>query len=294
MSTGGVPERPHLSAIADADVAEVSRFLHANLNDRVSPQEWAALLDAKWASSPQTPNHGFRLTLGRETVGVYVAVYSDRALGDRIVSICNLAAFCVLPEHRAHSLRLVRAVLGQKGYFFTDFSPSGNVPAMNDRLGFTRLDTSTRVVVNLPSARKNGWAITDDHDEIAKALSAEDFRIYNDHRTAPAARHLLVRRDADYAYVIYRRDRRKRMAAFASPLHVLGKPGVLEDAWAQVCWFLLRRGFLMTLAESRVLRFSPAGPGRELKRPRPKMYKGDGLRESEIDYLYSELTLLEW
>ena len=53
-----------------------------------------------------------------------------------------------------HSLRLLRELLRQKGYVFTDLSPSGNVPAMNERLGFRHLDVSTRLVVNRPSASR--------------------------------------------------------------------------------------------------------------------------------------------
>ena len=38
----------------------------------------------------------------------------------------------------------------QDGYHFTDLSPSGNVVALNRRLGFTQLDTATALVPNLP------------------------------------------------------------------------------------------------------------------------------------------------
>ena len=104
-----------------------------------------------WASSG--PNHGFQLIDAHDhVVGAYVAVYSTARRGAR--SVCNLAAFCVLEEHRTHSLRLLRELLRQKGYVFTDLSPSGNVPAMNERLGFHHLDASTRLVVNRPSASR--------------------------------------------------------------------------------------------------------------------------------------------
>ena len=55
----------------------------------------------------------------------------------------------------------------------------------------------------------------------------------------------------------------------------------------------LGRGLAVTLAERRVLGFSPGGPGRELARPRVKMYRG-GVGAEDVDYLYSELTLLQW
>ena len=112
------------------DVDSVSRYLHEHLNHRVPVRAWAGLLQPSWDG--QGPNHGFQLVSDGRIVGVYVAVYSFTA---GRLPVCNLAAFCVLEDHRAHSLRLVRALLAQKGFVFTDLSPSGSVPAMNERLG---------------------------------------------------------------------------------------------------------------------------------------------------------------
>ena len=62
-------------------------------------------------------------------VGAYLAFYSERTIDGRAERFCNLGAWCVLPEHRFHSLRLLKALLAQDGYHFTDLSPSGNVRA---------------------------------------------------------------------------------------------------------------------------------------------------------------------
>ncbi len=53
-------------------------------------------------------------------------------------TVCNVAALCVRDDLRAHTVRLVRALLKQREYSFTDLSPSGNVVAMDERLGFLR------------------------------------------------------------------------------------------------------------------------------------------------------------
>ena len=276
--------------IGTDDAERVSRFLHTHLNSRVPTEAWAALVCPPWGTSGG-PNHGFQLVASDEqTVGVYLAVYSTRDEYRR--AVCNLAAFCVLEQHRPHSLRLVRALLGQKGYLFTDLSPSGNVPAMNERLGFHRLDTSTRLVLNAPRPAR-GIRVTESPAVLEETLVGRDAIVYRDHRRAAAARHALVLHDGGYAYLMYRRDRRKRLPVFASPLYAGGDAAVLEDAWPAVGSHLLGRGLAATLAERRVLGFSPGGPGRELARPRVKMYRGEAGAE-EVDYLYSELTLLQW
>ncbi|MET0843012.1 MAG: hypothetical protein ABWY23_04145, partial [Mycetocola sp.] len=207
---------------------------------------------------------------------------------------CNLAAFCVRDEHRSHSFRLVRAILAQQGFEFTDFSPSGNVVALNVRLGFTTLDTATGVVPNLPRLPRRGLTVTDDAAVIAKTLIGQDACAYRDHRDAPAARHIVAAAGGEYCYLVVRRDRRKRLPLFVTPLYVGGSVELLRSAWPHVAsHLLLRQGALATLAEKRILGFSPPF-GYRLTSPRAKMFLSKTVPGEAIDYLYSELALLEW
>ena len=280
-----------LTPIGLDDLEPVSAFLHAHLNPRVPPHRWAALLRPPWGVVG--PNQGFKLIDGHHRiVGVQVAVYSIR--GEGTVRVCNLAAFCVLQEHRAHSLSLLRAVLRQKGWVITDLSPSGVVPALNERLGFRHLDASTRLVVNRPRLPHGGGEVSASPDVLRAVLTGSDATVFDDHRDAPAARHLVVRAEDGYGYLVYRRDRRKRLPLFASPLYSGGDSRILHRWWPAVSAHLLARGMPAVLAEERVLGFRPAGPGIDLARPRPKMYRGDLSPEAASDHLYSELTLLEW
>lgn len=281
-----------LAPITLEDVGRVSEFFRAHLNERVPASAWRALLDPPWPSE-SAPNRGFQLLEGDTVVGAYAAVYSTRRIATEDVRVCNMAAFCVREEHRAHSLRLLRAILAQKGYIFTDLSPSGNVPAMNERLGFRRVEAATRAVVNLPRPRGRGVSVTADPAGISSTLQGVDLEVYRDHHDAPAARHLVVRSGGRHAYLMYRRDRRKGIPVFATPLYVGGDPAVLADAWPSVAAHLLRQGLAVTLAESRILGFVPRGPGRVLANPRPRMFRGD-VDPRRVDYLYSELTLVEW
>lgn len=286
----GASSRPVVLPIEDHDAERVAAFLHRQLNQRVPVPAWLAILRPPWAH--RGPNHGFQLLDGNEIVGVYAAVYAAPRAGG--LPVCNLAAFCVREDHRAHALRLVRALTGQPGFVFTDLSPSGSVPALNARLGFEHLDTSTRLAINVPLGSQRAARLTERPERIVALLQGEDAQVYEDHRRAPAARHIVVHTGGDYAYLMYRRVRRKRMGIFAAPIFVGGDSALLRDAWPQVAGRLLRRGLLATLAERRVLGFAPGGPGRELSRPRPRMFLGAGVNESEIDYLYSELPLLDW
>lgn len=278
--------------ITAADVTATAQFLHDELNGRVSAAAWRALLQPPWEDT--APNHGFLLRDEGRIVGVYAAVYADRVTAGTPVRVCNLAAFCVLEGYRAHGLRLVRALLKQPGFVFTDFSPSGNVVAMNERLGFRRLDNATRLVVNLPHRPTRGIRLTQDPEILTATLHGPDAAVHLDHRDAAAARHLLVTRGDEYAYLVFRADARKRLRLFATPLYVGGSRRLLEAAWADVrSYLLLRHRLVFTLAERRMLSFAH-GLGRDLRTPRPKMVRGDAWPVADVDYLYSELALVSW
>lgn len=285
-------EKVDVRPITDEDADQVAEFLHDHLNSKVSRASWGTILAPPW--SVEAPNHGFQLVVDDAIVGAYVAVYSERDVDGEKRRFCNLAAFCVREEYRAHSLRLMRAILGQRGFEFTDLSPSGNVVALNLRLGFVALDTATRLAPNLPRIPRRGFTVSDDPAVIAGVLQGRDARIYRDHRDAPAARHIVVIAHGEYGYLVVRKDRRKRLPLFASPLYVGGCRDLLRSAWPQVgSHLLLRQGALATLAEHRVLGFVPIF-GFDLRAPRSKMFRGANLSSDAIDYLYSELSLLEW
>lgn len=278
--------------IHGSDIFRVSHFLHLNMNGRPGVDAWRRLMEQEWSIA--APNHGFQLMAGSDVVGAYLAIYSDREKKGETYKFCNLAAFCVLPEYRHHAMRLYRALLAQKGYEFTDLSPSGNVIALNERLGFKRLDLAASLVPNYPWIGRRRVGLTERPEILREVLGGTDLKIFEDHAGCPASRHLLISSGSSYAYVLYRRDRRKHLPVFASPLYAGGSLELLQLSWPEVAGFLLtRHGMLATLAERRILGFTPKG-GYSLDSPRPKMYRSARLAAKDIDYLYSELTVLEW
>jgi hypothetical protein len=281
---------PVLAPIRPADVVEVAGFLAAHLNGRVSAQKWAAMMVPPWPDD--APNHGFLLRTDDEgIVGVHLAFYSTRQVRGRTERFCNLGAWCVLEPHRAHGLRLLRALLRQPGLTFTDLSPSGNVVEVNRRLRFRELDTATALVPNLPWWSRRA-SVSDDPAELAQTLTGADRVIHADHAGSLAARHLLLKAGGEHCYVVARRDRRKGLPVFASLLHV-GNQELFARHGRVVLGHLLGEGALATLAELRVVGTRPAW-STMLATPRPKMFLSEALDESDIDYLYSELACVAW
>lgn len=284
--------RAEVVPIGAGDLRGVGEFLQLNLNQRLTAADWASAIRAPW--SIDAPNHGFMLVADGAIVGVYLAFYSTRQIDGRTERFCNLGAWCVLPTHRLHSLLLLRALLGQKGYHFTDLSPSGNTLSLNERLKFEYLDTTTALLVNLPwPLWSGGIRVTSEAGEVERALDAREQAIYRDHLGARAARHVVLLDGDAHCYVIFRKDRRKRLPLFASVLYV-SNPSLFLKATRQFGrHLLLRHGIMATLMELRVIGGRPDG-SHPLRHARRKMFRSDTLRPEQIDYLYSELVCVAW
>ena len=278
--------------ITPAHAARVAEFLHANLNERVPAAAWARALDVPW--DVEQPNAGIMLLDGETVVGVQLAFYSERTIDGRTERFCNLGAWCVHPDYRFHSLRLLKAVLAQDGYHFTDLSPSGNVVGVNSRLGFSFLDTTTTIVPNLPWISRPGRdTISCDPALLERTLTGRELRLYRDHSTCAAARHLLLMRDSRWCYVVFRKDRRKGLSLFASILHVSDPELFRAMSGPLARHLLLRHGRAMTLVERAVTEHRPR-LSLAVESPRRKMFRSPSLGPAHIDYLYSELVCVSW
>jgi hypothetical protein len=278
--------------ITDADIQAVAEFLRNDMGSGVSAADWQRAMTPPW--DVEQPNHGFLMRENGRVVGAYLALYSKRMIDGRPRRICNLGTWCVKEEHRATGLRLQRSLLRQRGYTFTDLTPNPTVVALNQRLGFTSLDTARVLVPNMPwPVRSKGVRVVNSPHGIDGLLSGRDLTIYRDH-AATAAHHVVLTKGGRSCYVMFRRDlgRFKRFPYFASILYV-SDPDVFRDCSPHFYrYLLLRRGIPMTLAEVRVVSHRPARSV-SVGGPR-KMFLSEDLQPEQIDYLYSELTCFKY
>lgn len=290
-----LPASVKVRPIEGVDLPAVGEFLSAHLNSSLSSTTWVEALTPTWRTEAET--HGFMLARGEEIVGVYAAFYSEQAGADGATRrVCNLAAWCVLEEFRAHSLLLVRSMVRQRDHELTDLSPSGAVVATNERLGFTHLDTAGALVVNPVLARApRGARLVRDLDEIAALLEGDDRQAFQDHRDSLAARHLAVVHGGRVCWVVFRRVRRKRLPLFAAVIHVSDRALFAEVSGLVYRDLLLRHRLPFTLVENRVVGSAVPWHSRRLASQRPKMYLSrTGAPPESVSQLYSELTQVPW
>ena len=268
-----------LHPITDTDIHEVADFLGRNLNSRVP---WARACVVPW--KVEAPNHGFMLQDEQRIVGVLLAFYSERLVAGQIERFCNLGAWCVLPEFRIQSIRLVMALLAQDGYHFISLSPINTVVPILARLKFRPLDTSAVLFPNLPGPILPGQTkISDDPDVIESTLTGAELELYQDHARALAARHLVLIRGERFCYVMYRATPLRGIVC-AEILHV-SNPELFKRSFIPVTrHLLLRHGLLMTRAELRTIVHRPLLSAK--RNPRPKMYRSATLDPGQFDDLY--------
>jgi hypothetical protein len=280
-----------LSPITDTDLRRVADFLHRDMEPTVAGERWEAAIRIPWRVD--APNHGFMLLEGEEVVGVYLAYYSVQEVDGRRESFCNLGTWCVALQHRMHSLRLLRALLAQDGFHFTDFSPSEDVVALDAKLGFERLDGAAALVPSLPLPRLVGRVkISSDPARIEALLEGRDLTIYRDHAAAAGARHVAIEAGDRYCYVVLRKSRWKRLPV--ATLLYASDPGLLREQAGPLARHLFAHHRVIAYVGEDGVVGSPPRLSLRLRRHQPRMFRGQRLRQADIGYLYSELVCLSW
>ncbi len=170
-----------------ADVPVVARFMNTHLNRRVPASRWARPSPCPGRSRPPTT-----VTSSGRTAAWSVPTSPTTPSDRSTVSLSSSATSgrgASLTGHRHQGIRLLTRLLGQKGYHFTDFSPSGNVVPLNRRLKFTDLDTTTTLVPNVPLPRRRGDMRVTARPDALLTRSLAELALYRNHQHAAAAKH---------------------------------------------------------------------------------------------------------
>jgi hypothetical protein len=272
--------------IHDTTLSEFSAFLHRHLDPSRSAAEWNEALRQNW--SAVRPNYGFLMRGDADqVVGGIGAIYADRRMNGRVERFCNITSWCVLEAYRKQSMRLAMALVGQGDYHYTDFSPTQVVGAVLRFLKFKPIDERQTVMLNLPVP---GGVAIEGPSRIEATLAGETLDDYRAHRKFPWLNHLVIGRDSDWCYVIYKRLRYKGLPS-ALVVHVSNEDALHQSIGA-LRRHLLFRGMATTHIETRRLRRSPLLSGVR-SGFNARLFLSSTLVASQIDYLYSETVAMD-
>ncbi|MFV0277722.1 MAG: hypothetical protein ACK5HY_11120 [Parahaliea sp.] len=285
-----MPERNGIQPITGADVEAVAVFLNRHMNSRFAVAEWAAGLNPAW--SRNAPNHGFMLLAEGEVVGAICAMYSQQEIDGVAQAFCNPHSWCVLESHRKSSVPLVLSLIRQPGYHFTMFSPNREGEEIFSYLGFKPLDRARLVLPHLPSVRSGGQCeIITDPERAEASLPPSLARIYRDHRSYPWLQQLVFRKAEHFGLAIFKLSRYKRLPC--AGLNYISDRQLFGECWGAISNHLLfRRGIAVSRVEERLLGRRPALAFTTLPGS-AKFYLSNSLQHGDINYIYSELFVMD-
>lgn len=279
--------RPALQSDADA----VAVFLHRHMNARIPVERWRNLFHLPWAMPADGPDYGRVAVSHGEVVGFAGRIYAERIIEGRRHLIGNLNSWYLRKDLRQGSLglRLHKEMLDTRGQAsFTVFSIARRTYPIYDRWGFGMLDES-RWLWRRDSSSANTVEVVTDRETIEKEIDAHQQQMLHDHREAdlwPA----LIRTDAGDCLAVITAKRKRDHMLFLDVLH-LSRPELFESNATQIANLLLPDDNSVLAADARFLSPNPSGAER-VPIPVPRRYISDRLAPGALDFMYSEIVLL--
>jgi hypothetical protein len=276
-----------LRPVLNSDIEAVCAFLADHMQRGMTKDEYRPLFTYPWM--PEKSGMGFLLEEEGKLVGFLGAIYSERMIRGESSRFCNLTNWCVLPNFRNESLKLLFAVLGQSGQTIVNLSPSEEVQKMLTRMRYQQLDAlklfsfPLTQLWTLAGRGKLLW----DRIEIQGCVDEEGRKIINDHSDT-GCRFVVIAHEGITSLIVSKK-RRKQGISFTEILHVSG-PELFRQSFERVKLGLMFKDRTMLLAiDERLLksRLPLMLPYR-----RVSFFKSTSLTPQDVDNLYSEIAVL--
>lgn len=271
---------------------QVARFLHEDMNPKISYERWLSLIDGRWAAD----DAGYAIIAedGGEIVGVLAAIYADRQINGRDVRTCNLSSWYIRKAHRGGGLgfKMMSTALSEPDVTFTTYS--SNAPALSVCLkaGMTTLETHRMVWHTRGELAKGELVVMRDMEAAAHLTDPVSQRALKVH--ADLNVHPLVFRteDGDVCTVVLSIKRKGEDIAYHEALYISDRELFAKNARALADAILPSSQALMSV-DSRLLAGQGAEPDELWELPVNRGFQSAGLEAHEMDFLYSEVPLLD-
>ncbi|SEN31715.1 hypothetical protein [Nitrosomonas marina] len=280
----------NLTPILEGDLDDVALFLHHHMNNRFTQSEWKQGISQSWM--PKVPNYGFMLKNDAQIVGVLCAIYSEQSIAGELKRFCNPHSWCVLAEFRKRSIELVLALIQQKVYTFTMFSPNKDGLEIFRYLKFKPLDNHVLILLNWPSAFGAGQILEfRNNQQLLQHLPEPVAKHYQDHAHFSWLNYMFFKEGNRYGFLIYKRRLYKRLGS-AWIMHV-SDAALFRQCWPAIrAHLLLKHGLFTSKIEARLLD-QPIKSWFKPEQGAQKFYLSDEISADNIQNLYSELVALD-
>ncbi len=277
--------------ITQDDFARVHDPLLRKLNPKFSKDRWKALFHWGWENPEDHVGFGLETESG-DLVGFIATIYSIQRFHDREpLTVCNVSSWIVEPGFRSSALALAMPVLRRGDLAVTNLTSLPEVNDMFRKLGFTTLETHTRVLLPVPWPLRPTIAecFLADPDKAQESVDTLTARVIMDHRNVE--QQWILRQSGRTCHVVLTLGRRRRMTT--ARIHHVSDPELFE----QGIWTLRRRLFgahqvVLCEWDERLLRGREIPSTRRIPLPVSRIFRSSQIEAGELSNLYSELPLL--
>jgi acetoacetyl-CoA synthetase len=267
-------------------------------NPHLDKDDWRQLFVDH--SGLQNGHFGWVLVNGDEVVGFVSTILSERMIRSERVRLCNTSSWIVKREYRAHSLALHAKVIADKSVTVTNLSATPQVLKLLEKLGFTPMDKSERIILPVATPRTfmDQCEIVTKAGAVEDALEGERLRFFRDHQL-PFNHHILLRTRLGDCYIMMNRTSKRIRGNLRLPfarVHHIGAPDIfvrhLEKLVVRVAASLK---VVAMIVDDRML--CGTVPWHSFMRPggeRTAAFRSERLTAKDIDGLYTEAVLLNY
>ena len=267
-------------------------------NSKLNKEHWRQLFVDH--SGLQNGHFGWMLVDGCDVVGFVGTTRGMRTIRGETVRFCNVSSWIVKPEYRAYSLALHAKAIADKSVTVTNLSPTPQVLKILEKLGFTLMDKSERIILPIVTAQTfiDDCEILTDARAVEHALEGERLRFFRDHQL-PYNKHILVRTRVGDCYLMMNRTLKTLRGNLRLPfarIHHISAPEIFVRHLDKlvVCVVAFLKVVAMIIDDRMV---HGAVPWQSFMRPggeRKAAFRSEGLAAEDIDGLYTEAVLLNY
>ncbi len=278
---------------ADPDLrSEVADFLHEEMNRKISRERWFGLLDGRWADD----DAGYALiaVADKRIVGVLAAVYADRTINGRQVRTCNLSSWYIVKAYRGGGLgyKMMSTALSEPDVTFTTYSSNAAALGVCLKAGMTTLDTKRLVWHARCEPTKGRLAVFQNIKDAVHLIDPASQKVILDHAGMNIHPLAFQTENGDLCTMVFSIKRKDGDIEFNEALYISDRVLFAANARALADEILPSRKALMSV-DSRLLAGHKTDHDEILPLPVNRGFRPAGLAACEVDFLYSEIPLLD-
>jgi Acetyltransferase (GNAT) family len=266
----------------------VAAFLHERMSSRIGLERWRRLFDYPWLEDK--PDCGVVVSENGGITGYLGVVHAERWIGERPVRTANLSSWYVARSLRGRGVGLAMLELATRdpGVTYTTFSSNPPALRLMAKVGLGVLDE--RRLLWRRTGDPSGTLVLSGLDAVLPEVLGPERQILQDHRELAVHPHLLRAPEGD-CLVILAVKKKGEDVDYHEVLH-LGRPAVFARRAQAFANLVLAPGASVLAVDMRFLDgFTVAAETEPIGVPR--FFRSPGLARREVDFLYSEIPLLD-